>query len=73
MRERLQEIRRGHIVHARGYLVDADHESGFRWQTSLSREDTGDGACELFYVERIEIEEYELVAGKARAQAYCNS
>jgi hypothetical protein len=57
VRERLQQIRRGHIIRARGYLVDADGESGFRWQTSLSREDTGGGACELFYVERIEIEE----------------
>ena len=57
VRERLQQIRRGHIVRAQGFLVDADHESGFRWRTSLSREDTGGGACELFYVERIEIEE----------------
>jgi hypothetical protein len=57
VRERLQQIRRGHIIRARGYLVDADGDSGFRWQTSLSREDTGGGACELFYVERIEIEE----------------
>lgn len=56
VRKRLQDIRRGHIVHARGYLVDADHESGFRWRTSLSRDDTGNGACELFYVERLEIE-----------------
>jgi hypothetical protein len=54
--KRLQAIRRGDIVHARGYLVDADHESGFRWNTSLSRDDTGNGACELFYVERLEIE-----------------
>jgi hypothetical protein len=56
VRARLQDIRRGDIVHARGYLVDADHESGFRWNTSLSRDDTGNGACELFYVERLEIE-----------------
>lgn len=53
---RLKEIRRGDVVWLRGYLVDADHESGFRWRTSLSREDTGDGACELFYIERIAIE-----------------
>ena len=53
---RLRDIRRGDIVRASGYLVDADHESGFRWRTSLSREDSGNGACELFYVERIEIE-----------------
>lgn len=56
VRKRLRAIRRGDIVHARGYLVDADHQSGFRWNTSLSRDDTGNGACELFYVERLEIE-----------------
>lgn len=56
VRERLREIRRGHIVRLRGYLVDAEDESGFRWNTSLSRHDTGNGACELFYVERIDIE-----------------
>lgn len=53
---RLKDIRRGDIVRARGYLVDIDHESGFRWRTSLSREDAGNGACEVFYVERFEIE-----------------
>jgi hypothetical protein len=56
VRNRLRSIRRGAIVHARGYLVDADHESGFRWHTSLSRDDIGNGACELFYVELLEIE-----------------
>jgi hypothetical protein len=56
VRARLKEIRRGDLVWLRGYLVDADHDSGFRWRTSLSREDTGDGACELFYIERITIE-----------------
>jgi len=53
---RLREIRRGDVVWLRGFLVDADHDSGFRWRTSLSREDSGDGACELFYVELITIE-----------------
>jgi hypothetical protein len=53
---RLRSIRPGHIIHARGYLVDAEHQSGFSWHTSLSREDSGDGACELFYVERLDIE-----------------
>jgi hypothetical protein len=55
--DQLRNIRRGDVVWARGYLVDADHESGFHWRTSLSREDTGGGACELFYVERIHIED----------------
>ena len=53
---RLRELRRGDLVWLSGLLVDADHDSGFRWRTSLSREDTGDGSCELFYVERVIIE-----------------
>jgi hypothetical protein len=54
--DRLREIRRGDLVWLGGLLVDAEHDSGFRWRTSLSREDTGDGSCELFYVERVTIE-----------------
>jgi hypothetical protein len=54
--KRLRGIRPGHIIQASGYLVDAEHRSGFSWRTSLSREDSGDGACELFYVERLDVE-----------------
>lgn len=56
VRRQLDKIRPGHLIRARGLLVDAEHPSGFRWRTSLSRLDTGDGACELFYVERLYIE-----------------
>ena len=52
----LRKVRSGDIVRARGYLVDVDHASGFRWRTSLSRNDTGGGSCEIFYVEQFEIE-----------------
>lgn len=53
----LRKIRRGDIVRARGLLVDVDHPSGFNWRTSLSRDDSGGGSCEIFYVERLLIEE----------------
>ena len=56
VRSQLKKIRRGDIVRARGKLVDIDHPSGFRWRTSLSRDDTGGGSCEIFYVEQIQIE-----------------
>jgi hypothetical protein len=52
----LKKVRRGDIVRARGYLVDVDGASGFRWRTSLSRNDTGGGSCEIFYLEQFEIE-----------------
>jgi hypothetical protein len=52
----LKQVRRGDIVQVQGYLVDVDHPSGFRWRTSLSRDDTGGGSCEILYLERIRIE-----------------
>lgn len=52
----LKKVRKGDIVRARGLLVDIDHPSGFRWRTSLTREDTGGGSCEIFYLERLQIE-----------------
>lgn len=52
----LRKVRKGDIVHARGYLIDVDHDSGFRWRTSLRRDDSGGGSCEIFYLEQFEIE-----------------
>lgn len=53
---RLKKLRKGSIIRLEGYLVDADHESGWYWRSSMSRNDTGDGACELVYVESIDVE-----------------
>ncbi len=53
---RLKQLRRGSIIRLEGYLVDVDHDSGWRWRSSMSRNDTGDGACELVYVELLEVE-----------------
>ena len=38
----------------RGYLVNVGGPDGFSWNTSLRRDDTGNGACEVFYVESVE-------------------
>jgi hypothetical protein len=56
VRASLKKIRSGEVINATGYLVDVDHDSGFYWRTSLRRDDTGNGSCELFYVERLIIE-----------------
>jgi len=53
----LKKIRRGDIVQLNGYLVDVDSESGWHWRTSLSRDDSGNGACEIVYLESVVIEE----------------
>ncbi len=47
----LRYLRPGQVVTLRGFLVDVRGPSGFAWNTSLSRTDTGDGACELMWIE----------------------
>jgi hypothetical protein len=55
--DKLDDVRTGDLVQLHGLLVDADRADGFRWRTSLTRDDTGNGSCELFYVEQIFIED----------------
>ena len=43
------------VVRFRGYLVQATAEDGWSWKSSTTRSDTGDGSCELFWVEAIEV------------------
>lgn len=52
--DELKRVRPGNIVHMRGQLVSALGPNNFTWRSSLTRKDTGNGACELFYVEEIE-------------------
>jgi hypothetical protein len=53
-RRELDHVRAGEVIHLQGFLVDASRADGWRWRTSMTRDDTGDGACELVYVESIE-------------------
>lgn len=55
VRDQLEEVRTGHIVRLRGLLVNASGPNGYSWNTSLTRADTGAGACELFYVDSVEL------------------
>jgi hypothetical protein len=50
----LKRVRPGNIVHLHGQLVSVLGPNNFTWRSSLTRADTGNGACELFYVEAIE-------------------
>ncbi|GLQ46255.1 hypothetical protein GCM10007862_13060 [Dyella lipolytica] len=54
VRRSLERVRTGQLVHLTGFLVDASRPNGWHWHTSMTREDTGDGACELVYVESID-------------------
>lgn len=49
----LEDVRPGHVVHLQGYLVDITGPNNYTWNTSLTRNDTGAGACELFYIESV--------------------
>jgi hypothetical protein len=62
VRERIAGLRPGSVVRMRGVLVEATHPQGAGpWRSSLTRDDTGDGACEILYVEAV-----SEVAGLAR-------
>jgi hypothetical protein len=52
----LKRARKGEIVHFSGYLVKVDTQDGWHWSSSLSRSDTGSGACELVWVETFQVE-----------------
>lgn len=45
----LRGIKAGQQVRIDGWLVRIDAHDGWRWVSSLRRDDTGDGACELVY------------------------
>ena len=46
----------GEIVTMQGYLVNVTRPDGFHWDTSLSRTDTGNGACEVMYVTGVKVD-----------------
>lgn len=53
VRRALERVEPGQVIHLQGFLVDASRPDGWRWHTSMTREDTGNGACELVFVEDI--------------------
>lgn len=53
---KLGDVRGGDLIQARGLLVDVDRDDGFYWRTSRTRNDTGNGSCEIFYIEQLHIE-----------------
>ncbi len=46
----LAAVDAGDRVRIDGWLVQIDATDGWRWRSSLTREDSGAGACELIYV-----------------------
>lgn len=50
----LERMREGAIVELRGQLVRARRADGWTWVSSLTRNDTGAGACELMLVREVD-------------------
>ena len=53
--EDLMALKGGEIVLLTGFLVDVTAPNGRRWETSLTRSDTGCGSCEVMWVSSIEV------------------
>jgi len=51
----LKKVARNDRVRIHGWLVEARADDGWRWRSSLTREDSGGGACEVVYVCGVEI------------------
>jgi len=51
----LSKIRPGQIVDIKGQLIEAKRSDGWHWRSSLTREDTGAGACEVLYVTELSV------------------
>jgi len=56
VRKAVMSARPGDRIHLKGYLADYRNlRDGFWRRTSTTREDTGNGACEVVYVERFDV------------------
>lgn len=51
VRAALGKVRQGQVVTFEGELIEANDPSGWRWRSSLTREDSGAGACEVIWIE----------------------
>ena len=55
VKRQLENVRTGQVIRLEGFLVDATRPGGWHWKTSMTRNDTGAGACELIYVESLSV------------------
>jgi hypothetical protein len=56
IRSQLRKLRVGQVVHLVGWLVDGARNDGRVLHTSMTRTDSGPGACEIMLVQEVEIE-----------------
>lgn len=51
--DKIDEVYKGSLIEMKGYLVEITTEDGWHWKSSLRRDDTAGGSCELFWVEEL--------------------
>ncbi|RKG38595.1 hypothetical protein [Acinetobacter rongchengensis] len=53
--KQLSKVQKDDLIYLKGHLVEVRAQDGWIWRSSLTREDTGNGACELFLIEDMRI------------------
>ncbi len=53
VRQYLLAVKRHDVVTLEGYLVEVSGAGGYHWRSSLTRDDTGGGACEVMWITRV--------------------
>jgi len=53
--DKIDEVNKGSLIEMKGYLVELNADDGWHWRSSLRRDDTAGGSCELFWVEELTI------------------
>ena len=53
---RLRRVRKDDVITLQGSLVQVEARDGWKWTSSLSRTDTGDGACEVVLVDSLAVQ-----------------
>ncbi len=53
---KIKNLRTGHIVNLTGQLVRVDFKDGSEMKSSLTRDDTGPGACEVIWVTSLDMQ-----------------
>ncbi len=55
LEDMFDKVYKGSLIEMKGYLVKLTTAKGWRWKSSLRRDDSGGGSCELFWVEDLKI------------------
>lgn len=53
--KQFDNVYKGGLIKMTGYLVEVTTDDGWHWRSSLRRDDTGGGSCQLIWVEELTI------------------